>query len=123
MRLLHKCLLLFAVSSKNRYHHQLGGGWRRTTGNSPERVRSDALPEFTDYFDSGCSLHDSCLHCPEERCLYDERGTLRRWCIRRRAVIAVLLIKAGVPMEQTQTILRASRRSIYRWLHDLRMPA
>jgi hypothetical protein len=85
----------------------------------PQRVRTDALPEFTEYTDSGCSIFGSCLHCPQEHCLYDERGTLRRWCIRRRAVIAVLLIKLGLPMEQTQTVLSASRRSIYRWLHDL----
>jgi len=89
----------------------------------PQRVRTDALPEFTEYADTGCSLHECCLHCPEEHCLYDERGTLRRWCIRRRAVIAVLLIRLGVPMQQTQTLLSASRRSIYRWLHDLRVPA
>jgi hypothetical protein len=86
----------------------------------PHRVRSDALPEFTEYADTGCSLHDSCLNCPQEHCLYDERGTLRRWHIRRRAIIAVLLVAFGVPIQQAQTLLGVSRRSIYRWLHDLR---
>jgi len=87
---------------------------------SPHRVRSDALPEFTEYADTGCSLHDSCLNCPQEHCLYDERGTLRRWHIRRRAVIAALLVAFGVPIQQVQVLVDASRRSIYRWLHDLR---
>jgi hypothetical protein len=86
------------------------------------RVRSDALPEFTEYGDNGCRLHATCLNCPQEHCLYDEPGTLRRWHIRARAVTAVLLIKTGVPIQEAQIILSASRRSIYRWLHDLRVP-
>jgi hypothetical protein len=40
--------------------------------------RRDALPENTQYFDSGCDLHPSCLSCPLVRCRYDEPGGARR---------------------------------------------
>lgn len=40
--------------------------------------RRDALPENTNYVDSGCDLHKSCLTCPLETCRYDKPGGVRR---------------------------------------------
>jgi hypothetical protein len=38
----------------------------------PRRI--DALPEYTDYADTGCDLYSSCLTCPLPRCRYEEPG-------------------------------------------------
>lgn len=38
----------------------------------PSRI--DALPEYTDYADTGCDLYASCLNCPLPRCRYEEPG-------------------------------------------------
>ncbi|MBI2885731.1 MAG: GntR family transcriptional regulator [Chloroflexi bacterium] len=32
----------------------------------------DRLPEHVHYQDTGCTVAPSCLHCPLERCIYDE---------------------------------------------------
>jgi hypothetical protein len=44
---------------------------------SPRPQRRDALPEYTNYTDSGCDIHPSCLTCPLERCRYDSPGGAR----------------------------------------------
>ena len=35
-------------------------------------IAADALPDYFDYRDEGCSLFPSCLRCPLPRCRYDE---------------------------------------------------
>ena len=44
----------------------------------PRSARRDALPEHTQYADTGCDIHRSCLTCPLVRCRYDEPGGARR---------------------------------------------
>ena len=42
------------------------------------KVRREALPEYANYQDVGCSLAPSCLSCPFVRCRYDKAEEKRQ---------------------------------------------
>lgn len=86
-----------------------------------ELVRIDALPEHTEYADSGCELAPSCLRCPLVRCKHDEPGgtstiigdARAREIVRMhsggRASITQLAETYGITRRHVFRILRASR--------------
>ncbi|HZP58345.1 MAG TPA: hypothetical protein VFC53_12455 [Dehalococcoidia bacterium] len=86
------------------------------------RVREDALPEHTDYRDTGCELSPSCLRCPLARCKYDEpskrgRGNANA---RRDREIALLRRRHHAPIDLLARTYGVSRRTIFRILRDAR---
>lgn len=80
-------------------------------------ARIDALPENTEYRDTGCSLYHSCLGCPLPRCRYDSTGgapaLLRPG---RDATIQRLAHQDGLGVDQLATMFGLSRRTIFRVL-------
>ncbi len=42
------------------------------------KVRKEALPEYANYQDTGCSLAPSCLSCPFVSCRYDKTEEKKR---------------------------------------------
>jgi hypothetical protein len=84
-----------------------------------EIARADALPEHTDYRDTGCELAPSCLSCPLARCRYDEPANLRRLrADRRDREIAYLRRKHRVPIKTIASAYGLTRRSIFRILRE-----
>jgi transcriptional regulator of acetoin/glycerol metabolism len=89
---------------------------------TPETVfdlpsRSDALPEYIDYADTGCDLYPSCLRCPLPRCRYEEPGGAA--AILRGGRDASILRAAeqdGVDVDQLAAMFGLSRRTIFRVL-------
>jgi hypothetical protein len=85
---------------------------------SGRRTRFDALPEYSDYTDTGCDLYPSCLRCPLPRCRYDDPGgasaVLRGG---RDAAIVRLADRDGVPVDRLAEMFGLSRRTIFRVLH------
>lgn len=81
------------------------------------RPRSDALPENTDYADSGCDLYPSCLRCPLPKCRYDEPGgapaMLRDG---RDAAILRVAGQDGITVDRLAEMFGLSRRTIFRVL-------
>jgi hypothetical protein len=87
-------------------------------GRSPRR---DALPEHTQYTDSGCSIHVSCLNCPLVRCRYDEPGGARKLLSEDRDRDILNLRSEGRPVSAIATRFGISRRTVFRVLaHDRR---
>jgi hypothetical protein len=93
---------------------------------SPDNVlqlpaRSDALPEHTDYRDTGCDLYPSCLHCPLVRCRYEDPGgaaaILR---VGRDASITRLAFDEGMSVDELAATFGLSRRTIFRVLRGSR---
>jgi hypothetical protein len=83
----------------------------------PRRVRVDALPEHTDYRDTGCDLSDSCLRCPLARCKYDAPGGSRRLAVGPRdRDIVILRTRYGVSARVIARHYGLSVRSIFRIL-------
>ena len=80
------------------------------------RVRSDALPEFTRYRDSGCDVSSSCLACPLPRCRYEEPGGLRALLNKTRDEQMVTQRAIGVPVAELATRFGVSRRTVFRVL-------
>ena len=80
------------------------------------RVRSDALPEFTRYRDSGCDVSPSCLTCPLPRCRYEEPGGLRALLNKTRDKQIVDQRANGVPVAELATRFGVSRRTVFRVL-------
>jgi hypothetical protein len=84
-------------------------------------LRSDALPEYTDYADTGCDLYPSCLNCPLPRCRYEESGgapaILRTG---RDATILKLANEDGLGVERLAEMFGLSRRTIFRVLRAAR---
>ncbi|MGE0685676.1 MAG: helix-turn-helix domain-containing protein [Dehalococcoidia bacterium] len=79
--------------------------------------RRDALPEHTNYHDSGCDLHPSCLHCPLVRCRYDEPGGARQVMSRDRDnEVLTLQRRGGRSIEQIARQVGVSRRTVFRIL-------
>jgi Homeodomain-like domain len=80
-------------------------------------ARIDALPEHTDYGDTGCDLYPSCLNCALPRCRYDSAGgapaILRSG---RDASILRLARQDGLGVDQLATMFGLSRRTIFRVL-------
>ncbi len=81
----------------------------------PSRI--DALPEYTDYADTGCDLYPSCLGCPLPRCRYEEPGgapaMLRGG---RDASILRLAAQDGLSVDRLAEMFGLSRRTIFRVL-------
>ena len=81
-------------------------------------VRSDTLPEYSNYIDNGCDLFDSCLNCPLPRCRYDDPGWIQKEKIEERDMKIYRKSKEGSSMKilakeynlSTRTIHRAMRR-------------
>ena len=83
----------------------------------PIPARSDALPEHTDYADSGCDLYPSCLSCPLPKCRYDDPGGAAAMLrTGRDASIARLADERGMTVDRLAEMFGLSRRTIFRVL-------
>ena len=80
------------------------------------RARRDALPENTQYNDTGCDVHPSCLTCPLVRCRYDEPGGARKLFSEDRDRVIVSLQREGVHVEAIARRFGVSRRTVFRAL-------
>lgn len=84
-------------------------------------ARADALPEHTNYADSGCDLYPSCLHCPLPRCRYEEPGgasAIMRGS--RNAAIERLALRDGASVDELAAMFGLSRRTVFRVLRGAR---
>ena len=83
----------------------------------PRQPRRDALPEHTNYHDTGCDLHPSCLSCPLVRCRYDEPGGARRLLATERdSQVLDLQRRGGRTIEGIAREVGVSRRTVFRIL-------
>lgn len=86
-------------------------------------ARSDALPEYVDYRDSGCDLYVSCLNCPLPQCRYEVNGgasaILRTG---RDASIIAAAKRDGTTVDDLARMFGLSRRTIFRVLERGRRP-
>ena len=86
----------------------------RRFGGAP---RGNALPEHTNYADTGCDLYPSCLQCPLPRCRYEEPGgaaaILRQG---RDESILRLARNSGLGVDELARSFGVSRRTIFRVL-------
>jgi hypothetical protein len=95
---------------------------RRTEAGQPpgilleRRSRRDALPEHTQYADTGCSVHPNCLTCPLVRCRYDEPGGARKLFSEARDRSIVGLQRQGVSIGAIARRFGVSRRTVFRAL-------
>ncbi len=81
----------------------------------PSRI--DALPEYVDYSDKGCSLYPSCLSCQLPRCRYDDPGGAAAMLrTGRDASILRLAHQDGVTVDGLARMFGLSRRTIFRVL-------
>lgn len=88
---------------------------------SLSRPRADALPENTEYRDTGCDLYPSCLRCPLPRCRYEDPGGAA--AILRDGRDAAILRLAGdgtMTIDQIAEAFGLSRRTIFRVLRKRR---
>lgn len=80
-------------------------------------LRSDALPEYVDYADTGCDLYPSCLNCPLPRCRYEDPGGAAAMLrTGRDARILQLAEQDGSDVDQLAEMFGLSRRTIFRVL-------
>ncbi|PKN78338.1 MAG: hypothetical protein CVU47_12430, partial [Chloroflexi bacterium HGW-Chloroflexi-9] len=78
-------------------------------------LRSDALPEHTDYRDRGCEVSPTCLGCPLARCRYATPGGVRTARnSRRNSAIKVALMDEGLTVDELAARFKVSRRTIFR---------
>jgi hypothetical protein len=84
----------------------------------PARVRVDALPEHTEYRDTGCDVSPSCLRCPLARCKYDEPplSAQRLSAAQRDREIVLLRTKYGAPIELLASTYGVTPRTVFRAL-------
>jgi len=80
------------------------------------RARRDALPEHTQYADTGCDVHPSCLSCPLVRCRYDVPGGTRRLLSLGRDLSMVEMQRAGSGIDEIARRCGVSRRTVFRVL-------
>ena len=81
----------------------------------------DRLPEHVHYTDSGCSVSVSCLHCPLERCIYDEPEGGRHASQRSRdEAIYRLYREHGPDIRSLAVRFGVSRRTIHRVVQRMR---
>ena len=81
----------------------------RVAGTVLEAMPSGAprrLPEHTQYRDTGCDLHPSCLTCPLVRCRYDEPGGARRLLSDERDRTILQAAAAGPHVDSHRAPLR-----------------
>lgn len=82
------------------------------------KTRFDALPENTNYADTGCDLYPSCLRCPLARCRYEDPGGARALLRPSRdASIRRLSHQHGMSVPQVAAALGVSRRTVFRVLN------
>lgn len=87
------------------------------------RPRIDALPEHTDYNDSGCDLYPSCLTCPLPRCRYEEPGGAAAMLrTGRDASILRVAAEGSYGVDDLAHMFGLSRRTIFRVLRAGRSP-
>lgn len=83
--------------------------------------RVDALPEHTDYSDTGCDLYPSCLNCPLPRCRYEDPGGAAAMLrVGRNASIVRLAQEDGMSVDELSAAFGLSRRTIFRVLRGAR---
>lgn len=89
-----------------------------TQGRAPLAfVRTDTLPEDTEYRDTGCSLAPSCLSCPLPQCRYDEPRSARRLGNHARdSEIALLRREHGATIAAIAAAYGLTTRQVYRIL-------
>lgn len=92
----------------------------RTTAVAERRPRIDALPENTDYADTGCDLYPSCLRCPLPRCRYEEPGGAAAILRTGRDANIIRLERQGMSVDQLAETFGVSRRTIFRVLRAAR---
>lgn len=86
------------------------------------RVRSDALPEHTDYRDTGCDVSESCLGCPLARCKYDEPvGGRSLSATARNREIVLLRERYRAPINLLASTYGVTRRTVFRALREARL--
>lgn len=82
-------------------------------------LRIDALPEHTDYADTGCDLYPSCLRCPLPKCRYEDPGGAAAMLrTGRDASILRLAQQDGMDVDQLALMFGLSRRTIFRVLQN-----
>ena len=80
-------------------------------------ARSDALPEYVDYADTGCDLYPSCLRCPLPVCRYEVGGGAKTMLRRGRdASIVAAAKRYGSTVDDLAQMFGLSRRTIFRVL-------
>lgn len=83
-------------------------------------TRIDALPEGTQYEDTGCDLAPHCLECPFPTCL---RGLERAVeSHRRRGMVLFLRHQLGLNVEQIAAITKISSRQCHRFIRETKLP-
>lgn len=83
----------------------------------PLPSRIDALPEYTDYQDTGCDLYPSCLSCPLPKCRYEDPGGAAAMLrTGRDANIVRLSDEHGMTVDRLAEMFGLSRRTIFRVL-------
>ncbi len=86
-------------------------------------ARSDALPEYVDYVDSGCDLYPSCLNCPLPRCRYEVNGGASAMLrLGRDESIIAASRRNGTTIDDLAQAFGLSRRTIFRVLEKNRAP-
>jgi hypothetical protein len=91
-----------------------------TTVSTARRARSDALPEHTQYQDTGCDVHPHCLTCPLVRCRYDEPGGVRRLFSEDRDRSIASLQRDGETVGSIARRFGVSERTVFRSLARMR---
>lgn len=72
------------------------------------------LPEHTEYRDTGCSLHASCLTCPFAQCRYDAPRGIRVSMNAGRDREIVHLFLAGMPPAAIGRRFDLTERTVFR---------
>ena len=80
-------------------------------------ARSDALPEYVAYADTGCDLYPSCLRCPLPQCRYEVSGGATAMLrLGRDASIVSAAKRRGATVDELARMFGLSRRTIFRVL-------
>lgn len=86
------------------------------------RPHRHALPEYSEYRDTGCSLAPSCLACPFERCRYDvvAEGEIPLFGMAARGhrvgAQVMALHDEGRTVDEIAKAVQISRRNVFRYL-------
>ena len=76
----------------------------------------DIIPDNSNWKDQGCELHDSCLHCPREKCVEDEPRARQTQRLQNRALHMRLLKAEGKNIKDIARIFEVSLRTVQRAL-------
>ena len=80
--------------------------------------RTQGLPEFFEFRDTGCDLHPACLSCPFERCRYDAKIDVVRAAQRRTE--AKRLRASGLKAPAIAAMMGVTERTVFRALARVR---